>query len=508
MTHASCRINNMLSLQIGLDAILASAVPQAFAAYRQPLAAALGFFINHLSPERASAIVADQVGMSRDASDADRLFALARHSPVLHKLGQILARDRRLDPALRRTLQRLESMPSSVPVERLRAQIECELGDLDRAGIVLDPVALAEASVAVVIGFTWRGQRGVFKLLKLGVERELDEELEILDPLGAFLDERCDSLGLPPVDYRETLAQVRQLLAHEVRLDFERGHLAEAGRALDAVRGAHVPRLLPFQSRRLLAMERIDGHKVTDVGTMPIEGRRRLARLVVEALIAAPMWSAAPRALFHSDPHAGNLMIDREGRLVPLDWCLASHLDIAARAAMARVLVGAITRDTVAIAAAIESLAICPVDRALLRTVVERSVRALAPLEPPGLSWSMRMLDEAVTGAGLRVSAPLLAFRKALLTLDGVLSDIAPDFCLDRALIASFLPRLVAEWPWRAVLAPESRLLPTRIANADLARLALALPWLPLLGALDWAGRACSGSNSVRYRQQLASLAG
>ncbi len=288
----------MLALQIGLDGILASAVPQAYATYRQPLAAAIGFFIDHLSPERASAIVADQFALPGDASDADRLFALARRSPVLHKLGQILARDRRLDPQLRCTLQQLESMPSTLPVARLRGQIEREVGGLDGAGIVLDPVALAEASVAVVIGFTRRGERGVFKLLKPGVERELDEELEILDPLGAFLDERCESLGLPPVDYRETLAQVRQLLAHEVRLDFERGHLFEAGRALAAVPGVHLPRLLPFQSRRLLAMERIDGRKVTEVGNVPMKVRRRLAQSVVEAMIAVPVWSGASRRFF------------------------------------------------------------------------------------------------------------------------------------------------------------------------------------------------------------------
>jgi ubiquinone biosynthesis protein len=480
----------MLALQIGLDQILASAVPQAYAAYRQPLAAAMGFFINHLSPERAAAIVADQLAMSGDASDADRLVALAKRSPVLHKLGQILARDRRLDGQLRRSLQQLESMTSSLPAETLRAQIESELGSLHRAGILLDPAPLAEASVAVVIGFTWRGERGVFKQLKPGVERDLDEELEILDELGAFLDERCDALRLPPIDYRETLTQVKQLLAHEIRLDFERGHLLEAGRAFPAVPAARIPRLLPFQSRRLLAMERIEGRKVTDVAAMPTSGRRRLARSVVEALIATPVWSGAPRALFHSDPHAGNLMIDHEGRLVPLDWCLASHLDLAARSAIARIVVAAITRDTVAILDAIESLAIRPVSHTLLRSVVERSVRGLAPLKPPGLSWSMRMLDEAVARAGLRVGAPLLAFRKALLTLDGVLNDIAPDLEIDQAMLRSFLPRLVAEWPWRAFLSPRSRGLPSRIANADLARLALALPWLTLLRALDWARAA------------------
>ena len=110
----SCKINIMLSLDIGLDGILASAVPEAYAAYRRPLIAALAFFMDNLSPGRAAAIVRDQLTLPPDAADADRLFALAQHSPTLHKLGQILARNRQLDPQLRRTLQRLESMPSAL----------------------------------------------------------------------------------------------------------------------------------------------------------------------------------------------------------------------------------------------------------------------------------------------------------------------------------------------------------------------------------------------------------
>ncbi len=163
----------MLALNIGLDAILASTVPAAYAAYRRPLAAALAFFLDHLSADRAAAIVGDQLALPPGAGDAERLFALARRSPTLHKLGQILARDRRLDLELRRVLQRLESMPSGSSVAELRPLIERELGDLDRAGIALDPGVLAEASIAVVVGLTWHGQSGVFKLLKPGVESEL-----------------------------------------------------------------------------------------------------------------------------------------------------------------------------------------------------------------------------------------------------------------------------------------------------------------------------------------------
>jgi ubiquinone biosynthesis protein len=480
----------MLAVAIGLESILASAVPEAYAIYRRPLAAALAFFIDHLSPSRAAAIISDQLALPPDASDTDRLFALAQRSPVLHKLGQILARDRRLELELRRTLQRLESMPSSSSISVLRPLIEHELGELDRAGVVLEPAALAEASVAVVVGFTCQSERGVFKLLRPGIEEQLAEELEILDRLGTYLDTRCHSLALPPLDYRDTFANVRELLAGEVRLEVEREHLAEAAQVYGSVRDVHVPRLLRFQSARLLAMERIDGRRVTEVADMAPFVRRRLAHTVAEALVATPAWSPSPRALFHADPHAGNLMIDGRGRLVLLDWSLGAHLDVLAREAIARILVGALTRDVGAILAALESLALRAPDRPQLRSAVEQHLGALAPLRLPGLTWLMGLLDEAVTSGGLRVAAHLLAFRKALLTLDGVLADITPDFRLDDALLASFIPRMAAEWPYRALLPLPSRTLPTRFSNGDFVRAAMALPGLALLGVIDRATRA------------------
>ena len=116
----------------------------------------------------------------------------------------------------------------------------------------------------------------------------------ILDHLGAFLDDRCESLAMPPLDYRDTFAQARELLAHEVQLDVEHGHLAEAAQVLETVPGVHIPRLLPFQGPRLLAMERIDGRKVTEVSSLAPLVRQRLACTVVEALIATPAWSSAP----------------------------------------------------------------------------------------------------------------------------------------------------------------------------------------------------------------------
>ncbi len=320
--------------RVGGDRVIEAAVPEAYAAYRRPIGAALRYFVENLPASRSIEILVEQMALDPSAEPAERLVALARACPVLHKLGQVLARDRRLDLALRGQLQRLESMEPRVPVDVIRAQIEQDLGPLEPLGLSLEPTALAEASVAVVIPFGYRGGagdgqgpgRGVFKVLKPGIEERLGQELALLEDVGAFLDERCTEFGIPPLDYQEVFSQVRERLSHEVRLDLEQRHLTAARAAYAGWEATvEIPRPLPWSSPRITAMERIDGRHVTEDGMSSGE-RGQLVRRIVEALIAQPLWSTTPSAPFHADPHAGNLLVTGEGRLAILDWSLVGTL--------------------------------------------------------------------------------------------------------------------------------------------------------------------------------------
>ncbi|MEA2632155.1 MAG: ubiquinone biosynthesis protein, partial [Chloroflexota bacterium] len=433
------------------------------------------------------------------AGGAERLTALARACPVLHKLGQVLARDRRLGPRLRGQLQRLESMEPRVPIDVIRARIEREIGPLERLGLTLEPPALAEASVAVVVPFRSRDGaahgledgRGVFKVLKPGIEERLARELALLEDVGAFLDRRCASLGIPPLDYRAAFAQVSECLGYEVRLDLEQRHLADARAAYAGWESSvRIPRPLPWSSPRVTAMERIDGRKVAgdEAGPASTFDRGRLARLIVEALIAQPVWSNAPAALFHADPHAGNLLATHDGRLAILDWSLVGTLGVQAREAMGQILLGGLTLDERPILGALRALAERDDDGPALERVVAGHVRRLSRGRGPGFSSLLRLLDEAVQSARLRVGADLMLFRKVLLMLEGVVADVAGagGLDLDVLLTASFVRRLAGEMPGRFFSPPGSRAFGTRLSNADLTRLALSIPWTTARVGLDW----------------------
>ena len=90
-------------------------------------------------------------------------------------------------------------------------------------------------------------------------------------------------------------------------------------------------------------MERVDGHKVTEPGAHGPADRRRLAELIVEALIAGPIWSPAPQATFHADPHAGNLFVTPDRRLAILDWSLTGSLGEDERVAMTQLVLGGLS---------------------------------------------------------------------------------------------------------------------------------------------------------------------
>src|SRR5215471_10459488 len=95
---------------------LATVIPDAYARYRLPIAGTLAVFLEGLPEAHLAALLADQAALAPTASAAERLAALARSCPALHKMGQILARDRRLSAELRKHLQELESLPASVPL--------------------------------------------------------------------------------------------------------------------------------------------------------------------------------------------------------------------------------------------------------------------------------------------------------------------------------------------------------------------------------------------------------
>lgn len=465
---------------------IAPLVPDVYSAWRPLVVEGFRFFIEQL-PRRRRELFASHFKKGDAVSCVLRVM---HECPTMHKLGQVLARNRALDAELRRGLQQLESLEPRTPWNAIAPVIKRELRPfIDPYAITVEPTPLAEASVAVVVPVTFcdpdtPGQRleGVLKVLKPGVTDRLTEELDILSRLADYLDNEAARLGLPAISYRETFDTVRQLLENEVRFDLERSNLVAAAERFAGDDHVIVPKVLPFSSASITAMSRVHGVKITEYSGSASE---RLARTLIERLIAGPILDRSDLAIFHADPHAGNLFITPEGKLALLDWSLKGALSQTVRGSLIRIIIAAGLMDAGTVAGELSLLSSRPIDDELMRRTVNRWIRS-APLIP-GPGWLMAMMDD-VASLGAVFPADLLLFRKSLHIVQDVVADLCPGLSLDAVLVSSMVTALTSEWPERSTSPPSSRAFGTHLSNLDLMQTAFSMPmaamrrWSAMMG--------------------------
>lgn len=462
---------------------LSELIPEAYAGYRAPLRATLARFLDGLSVPRRLEIVQHQLAQPDGASVVDRVLVLVHDCPSLHKLGQVVARDRRLAPSLRRRLVTLESLPGRVPLGDLRPILEAELGPTV-AKLELEPT-LAEGSVCAVVPFLAEEanedsrRRGVLKIVKPGVRERLSEELSLWSTVGAFFEDLCRREGLATPAWRETLDQVAELLAGEVDLSAEQRHLDEARELLRLHDRVVIPERLPFSTPGVTAMTRIDGCPLAEYRG-PLLQRARLASATIDALIATPLLQPEGSALFHADPHAGNLIAARGRagsntlRVGIIDWALVGRLTKRDRVHFVQIALGALTLDRRRIVRAIDALSEGPLDTETLTEIVDRFLARVRRGRLPGFAGLSSLLDEVVVSTSARFPTRLLLFRKSLLTLEGVLRDLCPELPVDIALLAAVGRQVVRDAPRRLFAWPGRRDFGTHLSNLELLALLTA----------------------------------
>jgi ubiquinone biosynthesis protein len=436
-------------------------VPETYIRWRPLVHDSMRFMMSRLSTPRLAPKLAEQIELPLNTKPEIRLLRLIAKVPGLQKLGQVLARNRHLPHALRRALSELENGICDVDSSQIRAIIRDELGaQLESCSVEIDPAIFLEGSVSAVVRFTWRNpesrrrERGVFKVLKPHIPGCFAEDMDLLAQLARYMGSRHREYGFAPHVLPDTFNDVRRLLQHEVQFTREQATLAKARQLYTSQTDIRVPRVIqPLCSSKITAMSEEHGKKVTDaVRRMPPWRRTYVAEQVVEALIAVPLFSRGGDAMFHADPHAGNLLYDqRRGELTVLDWALTDYLTRAERRHLAMLLFMIILRDPLGVCNAIEGLSSRKGRQEkskarIIRASVDSFMNTLPVKHVPGAVDAMNLLEQ-IAFDGIRLSTSLVMFRKALFTLDGILHDIgAPEFSIESVIGKHILQNWLTNW--------------------------------------------------------------
>lgn len=415
-----------------------SLVPAEYVSWRPPVRDAMLFVIGHLSAARLAPKLLEQFDLPLDMPPEMRLLRLIAKVPGLQKLGQVIARNRFLRPSLRSALTELENGIHDVSAPEIRAIIESELGPrLERFSVQIEPAILSEASVSAIVRCNWlnpksgRREAGVFKVLKPHIPAFFAEDMDLLQGLADFFGSKSQDYGIAKDVLTDTFHKVRKLLQHEVHLVGEQKTLAEAAALYRSVPKVRVPQVFqPLCTPKITAMSEEHGRKITEaVAHLPASRRAQVAEKLIDALIAVPLFAPQESALFHADPHAGNLFYNEQtGELTILDWALTERLSREQRRHLALLVFMAGLRDPVGSCNEIQALRQSPAGRnsnsaRIVREIVNGFFDALPLRRVPSAVDAMRLLQRSAT-QGVRFPAPLIMLSKVLFTLDGVISDI------------------------------------------------------------------------------------
>jgi predicted unusual protein kinase regulating ubiquinone biosynthesis (AarF/ABC1/UbiB family) len=420
-------------------------VPEIYSKWRPVVRDGFSFIGARLSAERLAPKIVEQFTLGSDTSVEERIFVFIRRVPVLQKIGQTLARNPSLDADVRARLTVLEDGIREVDAPEIEAEVEKQLGTfLARHRVKVQPELYGEGSVSALLRFTRNNPQGIetatgiFKVLKPFINQYFEEDLALLAELADYFDANLHRYNLGNANLRGILDSVRELYAREIDFVNERKNLVSAARRFAGVSGIRVPRPIEaLSTKTVTAMTEEASVKITDAFREDSLRRRKLARKLIECLVARPLFSAEEISSFHADPHAGNLRVDETtGEIVLLDWALTGNLSVLDRRSLILLFVMLPLRDEGQILAAVSELSLSKdyADQHFFKRLIENFIDSL-PLASVPTSGNLSDLLDTLLRSGAEFSGSFLMFRKMLSTLDDVVQQVSPGESIQRVVV-------------------------------------------------------------------------
>jgi ubiquinone biosynthesis protein len=266
------------------------------------------------------------------------------------------------------------------------------------------------------------------KVLRPGIERRFQVDLDSF-VFAARLIERWHgpSRRLRPVDAVATLARSVKL---EMDLRMEAAAISEMAENTRNDPGIRLPAVdWRRTARRVLTTEWVDGIALSNPDKVKAAGYD------VEALAVELMRNFLRHAIrdgfFHADMHPGNLFIDAEGRLVPVDFGIMGRLGMKERRFLAEILYGFIRRDYPRVSEVHFEAGYVPAYQD--PAVFAQALRAIGEplMDKPASEISMaRLLTQLLQVTeqfDMRTQPQLLLLQKTMVVVEGVARTLNPQ---------------------------------------------------------------------------------
>ncbi len=358
-------------------------------------------------------------------------IALQGMGTTFVKLGQFLAtRPDIIGDELAKSLEKLQDKLPAFDTQEAKKIIKKEIGDNLFKNILdlSEPIAAASIAQVHLAKIKNENKEVAIKILRPDIEKLFNDELDAL-MLFAYIVENIFSKA-KRLKLVEVIYLLREITNIEMDLRFEAAAANELYENTKNDKSFNVPKIYwNYTTKKILTLDKVDGMSIREQEKLKELGID--LKILAENLIQNFLKQAVRDGFFHGDMHQGNLFVDQQGNIIPVDFGIMGRLDKNNRKFLAEILYGFIQRDYVKVAEVHFQAGLVPQDASK-----EEFAQALRSVGEPIFGQSIKdisggnllaQLFEITEKFNMPTQTPLLLLQKTMVVVEGVSRKLYPE---------------------------------------------------------------------------------
>jgi ubiquinone biosynthesis protein len=382
-------------------------------------------------------------------SSAQRLRMLLEElGPTFVKFGQLLStRPDILPREIFVELSHLQDRVPPFPYEDACRIITNELGQtMGEIFAYFEEEPLAAASIGQVHrARLHNGAEVVVKVRRPQIIEQMQTDLEILLDIAGIAEKRTTwgrmyHLSEIALELQRSLVEELDYLNEAENADLIRRNFKQRNDVI-------IPKIYWQQTTSaVLTMEFVQGVKLSSPEVLRKAGHEPAQ--VINRLVDVMYTQIFDHGWFHADPHPGNLAVAADGSLIFMDFGIVGRLYGERKRQFVLFLLGIVTKNSRQLVRSLQDMGILAhrVDRKALRRDIERLLDKYldAALRKINLGRAVAEVFALAYQYRIRIPVEFTLLGKTIMTLEGVIEDLAADLTLIE-LLQPYAGRLVRD---------------------------------------------------------------
>ncbi|MEH7097469.1 ABC1 kinase family protein [Neobacillus vireti] len=350
---------------------------------------------------------------------------------LLIKIGQILSA--RADLLPKAFIRQIEDLTDKVPPSNwteIQKILDKEWGDLfDQNFYYIDKQAVASASIGEVYkGILKNGSIVAIKVKRPNIDSIVQTDFRILSFIIWFAEH---FVPIPKgfINFRALFKELRQVIEQELDYSKEFDTIMYFKNRFKNMDFVQIPSVYPeLSTPNVLVMEWLEGIRLTHIEELELleVSRQEIAQRLIKVFI--PHWLEP--GIFHADPHPGNILISKEGKIVLLDFGMVGEITKKDAAHLQGLIESLLTKNYSKAVDYLYHLGFL-LPEADSR-IIEKVLAEFVSFEPSQLKemnvMAFKMeLNDFIQSLPIQVPTRFVFLGRSIVTIEGIIRQIAPE---------------------------------------------------------------------------------